>query len=137
MILNTKIVNAVNYNRIRELRYQNKVTEEELAAAIGLSIGGYQKMMKLETCTVSRLETIADFFKVPVTYFFEEDLPSNYDPRAEKKQTVKEKRGSYLNCKDCAEKDRTIKAQHKTIEILERLVAVLEGNMRRPNGTSG
>ena len=38
---------------------------------------------------------------------------------------------------DCIEKERTIEAQNKTIETLEKLVEALEGNNKKGNGTLG
>ena len=63
-------------NKIEFLQNQKKVTQQELADGINITRSGLQKMLQSADMKVSTLQAIADFFKVPITYFFEENSSS-------------------------------------------------------------
>lgn len=62
----------LNVNKINLLREQRKVTQSQLAQKIGISVVGLQQALKKGDFKISLLLRIADYFKVPVSYFFDE-----------------------------------------------------------------
>lgn len=77
----------MKYNKIVELQKQKKVSNRKIAESIGMSDVGFGKMLTNESCDVRTLEAIAKFFKVPVSYFFEDfSNDINQDCDCEEKQ---------------------------------------------------
>jgi DNA-binding XRE family transcriptional regulator len=62
----------MNYSKLKSLQKSSGITNKEMANLFEMSETGYNKMIDKQTCTVSTLEKIAKYFKVPVSYFFEE-----------------------------------------------------------------
>ena len=71
-------------NRIRKLVDDNNLTIKGFAEKIGISEPGIHNMFRSQDMKISTLQKIADFFKVPITYFFDDD--DDIDTR--KNQTV-------------------------------------------------
>lgn len=111
----------MNYNKIKILQEQEKVSNRKIAKEIGMSDVGYGKMLDKKSCDVATLEAIARFFKVSVSYFFDED---------EKQPDVNEL------CPDCNQKQKEIdklkeentEIKNKYIECLEQLARGLGGS---------
>lgn len=61
------------FSRLDELKLQHKYSNEDIATGIGMSRGGFETMVKKGDMKVSTLIDLSKFFKVPVSYFFEED----------------------------------------------------------------
>ena len=59
-------------NRIRKLIENNNLTIREFAEKIGVSEPGIHNMFRSNDMKVSTLQKIADYFDVPVTYFFDD-----------------------------------------------------------------
>lgn len=59
-------------NKIKMLLKDKKVNLYELADAIGMSRQGFAKTLEGNSLKVSTLESIAKYFNLPITYFFEE-----------------------------------------------------------------
>ena len=85
----------MNYSRITLLKDQHRTQRKEMAELLGVTTAGYDNMMKKETFTVKNLEIIANYFKVPITYFFDEN----------KTLTQTEEPG---NCIECYKKEGII-----------------------------
>lgn len=61
-------------NRIKELRKQKKVTQEEVAEAIGVTRRGFQKWENGESqITLKNASQLADYFGVPLTYLLNQE----------------------------------------------------------------
>ncbi len=60
-------------NKVRKLCDTRKVTQKHLAEKIGASPTGFSQMLSNETMQVKTLQAIADYFKVPIAWFFEDD----------------------------------------------------------------
>ena len=61
-------------NRIKELRKQKKVTQEEVAEAIGVTRRGFQKWENGESqITLKNATQLADYFGVPLTYLLNQE----------------------------------------------------------------
>ena len=59
-------------NRIRKLIDNKKITIREFAEKIGVSEPGIHNMFRTNDMKVSTLQKIADYFDVPITYFFDD-----------------------------------------------------------------
>jgi len=68
----------LHINRIRKLIDDKKLTIRDFAEKIGVSEPGIHNMFRSHDMKVSTLQKIADFFEVPITYFFDEE---NVDAR--------------------------------------------------------
>jgi transcriptional regulator with XRE-family HTH domain len=62
----------LNYNKIKSLASENKISLKELADKINLSEQGLHSGIKKQTLSVTNLEKIAEVLEVPVSYFFED-----------------------------------------------------------------
>ena len=60
-------------NKIEALKKQRKVSNTDLAEKTDMSRGGFELMLKSGDMKISTLKAIADFFNVPITYFFEDN----------------------------------------------------------------
>jgi len=60
-------------NRIKKLIDGRKLTIRDFAGKIGVSEPGIHNMFRSQDMKVSTLQKIADFFEVPVTYFFDDE----------------------------------------------------------------
>lgn len=63
--------------RINVLMAENKVTIARLCDNIGMTANGYSKMWKNKSIKVETIQRIADYFKVPLSHFFDGEYPSN------------------------------------------------------------
>ena len=59
-------------SRIRRLIDNKKITIREFAEKIGVSEPGIHNMFRTHDMKVSTLQKIADYFDVPITYFFDD-----------------------------------------------------------------
>jgi len=59
-------------SRIRKLIDDNNLTVKGLAEKIGVSEPGLHNMLRAFDMKVSTLQKIADYFDVPITYFFDD-----------------------------------------------------------------
>jgi len=59
-------------SRIRKLIDDKKLTIREFAEKIGVSEPGIHNMFRTHDMKVSTLQKIADYFDVPITYFFDD-----------------------------------------------------------------
>lgn len=96
----------MNYSKIRVLVNNKRLKQKELAEILGVTPHGVTYKFEKESMTVSDLEKLAEYFSVPISYFFdlEPGLP-----------TTNEKGG----CIDCYKKEaiiETLKSQLKEKE---------------------
>ncbi len=68
-----KDMNNLYIRRIKNLMSDNKVTWEKLSEVIGMSREGLFRSVNNDAVKVSTLIDIAKYFKVHVTYFFDEN----------------------------------------------------------------
>ena len=59
-------------NRIRKLLDDKNLTIREFAGKIGVSEPGIHNMFRTHDMKISTLQKMADYFDVPITYFFED-----------------------------------------------------------------
>lgn len=55
---------------------RQKKTQKDLCNSIGISDTGLRKIFARDSCKISLLKKISNFFGVPLSYFFEEDTTS-------------------------------------------------------------
>ena len=65
--------------KIKELCKRHNTTQKQLYTAIGVTDAGMRKMYARNSCEVALLEKIADYFSVPITDFFDVEIPSMAD----------------------------------------------------------
>ncbi len=61
-------------DRIQELLKERKKTKKDLYEAIGLSAVGLKKVLDGADLRASNLEKIADYFELPIDYFFDREI---------------------------------------------------------------
>lgn len=61
----------MNYNKIRELVVDKRLSLRKLAMKVGMTQPGFMRMLKNESMTVETLERVAAALKVPISEFFE------------------------------------------------------------------
>jgi len=59
-------------NKIDKLLKERKINFKDMAEAIGMTRQGLKSSMNQDNLKVSTLLLIANFFKVPICYFFDE-----------------------------------------------------------------
>ncbi len=107
----------MDYNKLWSLINEKNLSKGAAARVVEMSTTGFIQMMDRKTMAVSTLERFADYFHVPVAYFFSE---------CEQNMAEYLKMNTLHSCPECAEKERTIEAQKKTIEIQDKYIKVLE-----------
>ncbi len=60
-------------SRIEDLRNKSGLNQVDFCKKIGLTKNGYKGALDRNDFKVSTLRAIADFFKVPIVYFFDEE----------------------------------------------------------------
>ena len=66
----------MNINAIKILCNENKTSLKDLAIEIGISEQGLHGIIRNGDMKVSTLQAIADYFQVPITFFFEDGEPN-------------------------------------------------------------
>ncbi|MPM94512.1 hypothetical protein SDC9_141658 [bioreactor metagenome] len=59
-------------NKIRNLIEQSRIQQKELAERIGMTPNGLRNALELDDFRVSTLEKFSEIFKVPITYWFQD-----------------------------------------------------------------
>lgn len=119
---------------IRELCSQKHITLKKLANEINVTENGLQAIFKNNTTSIDTLLKIANYFKVPVGYFFTDDNTSTMNAVGEPET----KYNTDCNCDELkstlATKNQIIEelqfnynALKLTVELLERQIEILRG----------
>lgn len=61
-------------SRIEQLIADNKLTKKNFCEKVSISVQGLDNILKGADLGSSKLERIADFFKLPIDYFFEREI---------------------------------------------------------------
>jgi len=62
----------MNINKLKEIQKVRKITQKEISDYVGMSQTAFSQALIRGDFKISLLEKIAEFLKVPVSYFFEE-----------------------------------------------------------------
>lgn len=71
-------------NKIRMLCDKKKVTLKKLATEIDVSETGFSQMLSNKSMKISTLQDIANYFQVPMTWFFEDEQQNIPGPDIDK-----------------------------------------------------
>lgn len=63
----------MNYNVLRKLIAEKRLQRKEVAKILEMTPSGFDHMMTNETMSVKVLQKACEHFRVPVSYFFEND----------------------------------------------------------------
>ena len=61
-------------SKIEQLIIDNKLTKKSFCEKVSISVQGLDNILKKSAIRSSKLERIADFFKLPIDYFFDRDI---------------------------------------------------------------
>ena len=61
-------------SKIEQLIIDNKLTKKSFCEKVSISVQGLDNILKGADLGSSKLEWIADFFKLPIDYFFDRDI---------------------------------------------------------------
>ena len=61
-------------SKIEQLIIDNKLTKKSFCEKVSISVQGLDNILKGADLGSSKLERIADFFKLPIDYFFDRDI---------------------------------------------------------------
>ena len=111
----------MDYNKLWSLINEKNLSKGAAARVVGMSTTGFIQMMDRKTMAVSTLEKFADYFHVPIAYFF-----SEYEQSMTECLQMSRYKEALHPCAECAEKERTIEAQKKTIDIQDKYIKALE-----------
>lgn len=113
--------------KIKNLTHTHNVNAETLAGALGVSQTTMFYMFKKRSIESKYLETVCRFFKVPITYFFPEDIHPDLGGGSE----VGEPSVTYIKAsqrnpsdelvRDLAYKDSIIATLQSEVEFLRKL----------------
>lgn len=117
----------MNYSKIKTLQKSAGLTNKEMGSLFDMSETGFNKMIDKETCTVAKLESIANYFKISVSDFFD---------REEKEVKVYKHPDVKLDiaedgCPFCRLKDDLIASQKDTIESQKETISALKGEYKK------
>lgn len=72
-IIINKDINSLHIRRLKILMSDNKVTYDMLAEITGMTREGLFRSVQKNTIKVTTMVEIAKYFKLPTTYFFDEN----------------------------------------------------------------
>lgn len=97
----------MNYNKIRSLSEERKLSIRKLCIQTGITDVGFRKMIEKDTMKIATLEKIAGVLKVHPVYFFKDDgKPEDHQ--------IKDRPGDY-------EKKEPVSLHYET-ELLKELI---------------
>ena len=109
----------MNYSKITLLVTQRRLTQKEFAEILDVTPHGVKYKFEFETFTVKDIEKIADYFNVPISYFWEDYL------------TASEPKVKYETCLECREKDAIINLLNSQNKEKEKQIAMLNQELGR------
>lgn len=109
----------MNYSKITLLISQHRLKQKEFADIISATPHGVKYKFEFETFTVKDIEKIAEYFKVPISYFWEDYLIAS-EPKVK-----------YETCLECRDKDAIIKLLTSQNKDKENQIALLNQELGR------
>jgi transcriptional regulator with XRE-family HTH domain len=74
-------------NKLHTILKQKKLTQEELAKAVGFTRQGLKNSFENETISVSKLVEVSDYLNVPINFWFDDEA-SAYKLRVADKRLI-------------------------------------------------
>jgi hypothetical protein len=115
----------LDYNKIRSSINSGNYKKLELIEFIGLTQSTFYDKLKRKSFTPNELEKIADYFKRPISYYFDREEPDSvYEEKAnyEINRSV-----NCTNCPECISKQKEIDALKKALDATEELLEMYRG----------
>lgn len=106
---------VMNYNKIRLLAEEQKLSIRKLCAKVGITDVGFRKMIEKDTMKIKTFEKITDVLGVSPCYFFKENgKPEDYKVKGgprdyEKRESISPERENELLRELLLEKDKRLK----------------------------
>lgn len=101
----------LNYNKIESVINGAKISTRKVGEILGIPDATYRNRLKKRNLSPDDIEKLADYFKKPISYFFDrEDKPdiAGEDPAEYRRK-----------CLQCEEKDKIIELQNKLLSLYE------------------
>lgn len=120
----------MKYSKIEDLRISNKISIRKMARELEMSDSGYSRMIENETCSVSVLERIANYFKLPITYFFDEKELKVYAENSSHLLVEDSAGPDYFTLKERNQilESKLSETSEKLLEAKDTIIKLLSGN---------
>lgn len=105
--------------RIKDLLAEKKVTKKKLAESVGVTAIGLDGIISGSNVRAGNLEKIADFFRLPIDYFFDREVEIKSMGQNEDESSLSD------NIQDGISLKKENELLKKIIEEKERLIQVL------------
>lgn len=117
--------------RIDDLISSNRLTKKSFCKDIAMSVQGLDNVLKGADIGSSKLERIADYFKVPIDYFFDRNIEIADNHIGHQVNGTGNKVSGDISLSECqkeikhlqeliVEKEKYIKLQEETIKLLTK-----------------
>ena len=119
-------------SKIEQLIIDNKLTKKSFCEKVSISVQGLDNILKGADLGSSKLERIADFFKLPIDYFFDRDI--NVDNSIGHHGNGNKVSGDITlsECKNELEKLRLlIKEKEERIKDKDEMIALLKQQLNK------
>ena len=107
----------MDYNNVWSLINKAEKSKRAMAKIVGMSAQGFNTMMDNKTMSVDVIEKIANHFKLPLSYFFDTEVPNI---------TTVEPKVTETGCLKCIDKNKRIEELTKELKNREYIISVQE-----------
>jgi hypothetical protein len=104
----------MDYSKITLLKNKLRNPRKDLAEILKITVTGLDRKINHQYWSVKDIETLSDYFKVPISYFFGEEF-----------SIVSEDPDKYITCKDCIRKEGVIEALKDQLQEKEKKIEQL------------
>ena len=105
----------MNYSKIKFIAETKKISIKDLCFEIGISEQGLHQMIRKNSMNVNNLEKLSKVLGVPISIFFDEEIPPSLLQEPVEKYQLKQK----TECANCERLQKLIDSQSRHIERLE------------------
>ena len=109
-------------SKIKQLCRERNITQKQLYAELDVTDAGMRKMFSRNSCEVSFLEKIADYFKVPIGIFFNDVEAGSDNIVATDNSMAFKGNGNTVG----ASEEKYLSLLSKKDEQIDRLLSIIE-----------
>ena len=121
----------LNYNKITtDIEGNKRATNRFMGELLGITESTFRSRRDLKNFTPNDIEKIADYFGRSILYYYDRDEATQKGESYNQQPKTTLINDEYKTCRLCKEKD-------KQIEIMGKYIALLEGQGRNRQATSG